>query len=81
MLSEYQYYQGSPLRDFIIPGSIITQLDDISLTSNSNYTAQDLWSFILTGSHTGDGPGAPGWCVDKLWFNGNLNLKSMHSYY
>ena len=59
--------QGSPLRDHLPPGCLITELDDRKLGSSK--ISPDIWTSYLTGSrlHTDD---VAGWCVEKTWYLG-----------
>ncbi|KAF9261087.1 hypothetical protein L218DRAFT_543180 [Marasmius fiardii PR-910] len=44
--------EGSPLKDFLLVGSIITHLDDIPLAGKS--TGEDIWSSYLSGKRSED---------------------------
>lgn len=58
------------MQDFLQPGQIITQLDDVPLIATQNETANDIWFQFLLGGYPPELE-APtqGWCSEKTWFD------------
>ncbi|WWC73119.1 uncharacterized protein I206_107085 [Kwoniella pini CBS 10737] len=59
---------NSPLYNHLEPGSLITHLDDVSLSS---ITDLDLWSNYLLSDKIGDE--GSGWCMNKTTFQSQLD--------
>ncbi|KAI0788926.1 hypothetical protein BC629DRAFT_469876 [Irpex lacteus] len=75
--------EDSPLHAHLPPLSIITELDDQSLTSSSSeYT--DIWTKYLSftpshsNSHKKEIDSGLGWCVDAQWFLGHTSSECCH---
>ena len=60
--------QDSPLNGHIMPGDMITAVNDFAVGSNLH---QDLWSQYFLEPNTIPASPSTGWCVGTEWFQGN----------
>lgn len=55
----------------LVPGDVITKLDDFNLGSD---VYQDSWSQYFLEPDKIPAPPSTGWCVDTEWLQGNFSL-------
>lgn len=65
---ETEISQDSPLNGHILPGDVITRLNDFTLRSDLR---QDRWSQYFLEPDTIPSSPVTGWCVETEWFQGN----------